>query len=133
MSLARLSSEDRGLAAVEFAIGAPFLLALIYGLAQLSILMFAQSGLNHAVGEAARVASVYPRPTENRITQAALRSRFGLSPTRLAAPQLTHTTSSGVDYVTISLSYSAEVDLLFLPSKRLTLSETRTVAIHPVS
>lgn len=123
--------RDSGIAAAEFALGAPFLLALVYGLAQLAIVMFAQAGLNHAIGQASRVASTFPRPADDLIRQAATESRFGLDTQKLSTPELTHSTVAGVDYLRISLSYSMEVDMLFLPSKPLTLTESRLIPVHP--
>jgi Flp pilus assembly protein TadG len=126
----RALRNDKGASAVEFAIGAPFLLAAVYGLAQLAILFLAQAGLNHAVAEAARVASVYPRPSSATITAAATDERFGLDATRLSAPVLTETTESGVTYVNISVSYSADVNLLFFGTRTITMGESKKVAVH---
>jgi Flp pilus assembly protein TadG len=126
----RVLREEKGASAVEFAIGAPFLLALIYGLAQLAVIFFAQAGLNHAVSEAARVASIYPRPSNAAITAAATDERFGLDATRLGNPVLAESTDSGVTYVTISLSYSADVNLLFFGTRTITMGESKKVAVH---
>jgi Flp pilus assembly protein TadG len=128
--MSRAVREERGSSAVEFAIGAPILLGFIYGLAQLAILFFAQSGLNHAVAEAARVASVYPRPSSASIRAAVVDERFGLDATRLGDPVLAESTENGVTYVTISLSYSADVNLLFFGTRTITMGESKKVAVH---
>ena len=129
MMIRALRNQD-GASAVEFAIGAPFLLAVIYGLAQLAILFLAQAGLNHAVSEAARIASVYPRPTDASITAAVTDERFGLDASRLSAPVLEETEVSGVTYLKVTLSYSADVNLLFFGTRTITMNDSKQIAVH---
>jgi hypothetical protein len=56
--------------------------------------------------------------------------RFGLDATRLGDPVLAESTENGVTYVTISLSYSADVNLLFFGTRTITMGESKKVAVH---
>ncbi|MDB5480327.1 MAG: TadE family protein [Caulobacteraceae bacterium] len=59
-TLHRLVRDRRGTTAVEFALVAPALCLLIYGVMEFGRLAWTQSALNFAVEEAARCASVTP-------------------------------------------------------------------------
>ena len=126
----RIFKNQKGASAVEFAIGAPFFLATIYGLAQLAILALAHAGLNHAVSEAARVASVFPRPSDAQIKAALTDSKFGLQASQLSAPVLSETRAGGVTYLNISVTYSAPVNLLFFGTRTFNLERSKQVAVH---
>jgi Flp pilus assembly protein TadG len=130
MMLQRLRNSETGASIVEFAIGAPILLAFIYGLAQLGILAVAKTGLQHAVAEASRVAAVFPRPSNTVIQNAANAARFGLDPDRLTTPEVIPSVEGGTNYVTVRLRYTAKIEFLFLPSRTVTLQEERKVAVH---
>lgn len=128
--LRRLGRDRRGISAVEFAILAPVLLGAIIGAAQMGILFLAQAGLRNAVGEGARCATLWPRPTDTVIQSRIARNRFGLDTSHLSTPTLTYGTDSSATYLQISATYSVPLDFVFYHPNPITLTETRRVFVQ---
>jgi Flp pilus assembly protein TadG len=51
--------DEQGTAATEMAIALPVLVMMIYGIFQMSVLFYANAGMQHALGEGARFATLY--------------------------------------------------------------------------
>jgi len=121
----RIRRDRRGGAAAEFALIAPVLIGALVGLAQLGILFFANAGLSNALGEGARYATIYPRPSNTQIQAKISAQRFGLNPTYLTTPTITPGTSNGANYLEISMSYNVPLDFIFFDGPTVTLTKTR--------
>lgn len=121
----RIRRDRKGSAAVEFAIISPVLIGALVGLAQLGILFFANAGLSNAVGEGARYATIYPRPSNTQIQAKINAQRFGLNPAYLTTPTITPGVSSGANYLEISMSYNVPLDFIFFDGPTVTLTKTR--------
>jgi Flp pilus assembly protein TadG len=116
--------NHRGAAALEFALIAPVLFAMLLGIVALGILFLAQAGLASAVEDAARYATLWPRPTESQIIARITAHRFGMDPANIVAPTVTFSTSSSPNYVTISMGYNLTINYV-LGTKTIALTETR--------
>ena len=57
--------DDKGAAVIEMAIALPVVVMFIYGIYQMSLLYWANAGMQHALGEGARFATLY---TERTVT-----------------------------------------------------------------
>jgi Flp pilus assembly protein TadG len=117
--------NERGASAVEFAIAVPVLLVLIIGIIQLGILFMANAGLQQAVEEGARFATIYPNPNDSAIIARVNDKQFGLNAANVTGPSVTHGTSNGVSYVDVTMSYSAPLNFVFFETDPVTLSHTR--------
>ena len=115
--------ENRAATLVEFAMVCPILFAMLIGIANLGILFLANAGLRNAVEDAARYATIWPRPTATQITSRIAAKRWGLTPANIVGPTAVFTDSTP-DYVTISMSYNITIDYLF-GSRTVTLTQTR--------
>jgi len=122
--LQSLRSDRRGAAVIEFALIAPTLLAMLMGIAVLGYMFLAQAGLRTAVEDAARYATIYPRPTQAQIEARITSHRFGMNPANIVAPTITFNTASTPNYVTISMGYNLTINYL-IGTQTLALSETR--------
>lgn len=120
-----LIQNERGASAVEFAFAVPVLLVLIIGIIQLGILFMANAGLQQAVEEGARFATIYPNPNDSAIIARVNDKRFGLDAANVTGPAVTHGTSNGVSYVDVTMSYSAPLNFVFFETDPVTLSHTR--------
>ena len=122
--VAILKASD-GIAAAEFAMMAPLVLLLLFLVVNLGMLFESYNGVQHAVGEGARLATIYPRPTDSQITSAVQTAEFGLDPSLVSAPTYSHGTNSGIAYVDVTLTYNAPVTfpLFSLPAVPLTYTK----------
>ena len=129
MMMKRLLRRDsRGVGAAEFALVAPVLISFIIGVSQLGRMFFANADMKNAVGAGARVASVYPVPSDSAIL-AAVNARLVRSE---AATKATPTVVRGTDangnaYVEINMTYSVPLDFIFFSAPAVTLKDTRRV------
>jgi Flp pilus assembly protein TadG len=126
-----LSRDSRGATLVEFAILAPVFIGMIIAAAQLGLLFFANAGLKNAVSEGARLATIYPRPTNTQIQAKISQRRFGLDPAYVTGPSFVEGTDGGAAYTEITMSYAAPVNFLFYRVTGFTLSQTRRVYTQP--
>jgi Flp pilus assembly protein TadG len=122
---ARLACCRSGAAAAEFAIVAPILILAIFATFQFGTLFFANAGLQNAVGEGARLATLWPRRTQSEIQSRLQAAQFGLNPQNLAAPQFVAGTSGGQDFMDITMTYTVDLDFLLFRIEDVTLQETR--------
>jgi Flp pilus assembly protein TadG len=82
-------SRERGASAVEFALVAPLLILLVFGIVEFSITYNRQQGLHAAAREGARIASL-PQTTSSEITSRVMDALDGVplegSPTITITP-----------------------------------------------
>lgn len=122
----RLPKLDRkGAAAAEFAIVVPVLLVLIFAVFQVGVLFFANAGLKHGLGEAARSATLWPRRNDAQIIAQFRSTVFGVDQQTLADPVITTGRIQGADYVDISVSYTVPLNLFVIPLSSITLTDQR--------
>jgi Flp pilus assembly protein TadG len=127
MKFLRLKRDDRGAAAIEMALALPILVSMIYGLFQVGLLYQANAGMQHALGEGARMATLYERYTSNNVpTDAAIKSRMttklfgkGDGAFTVADP----VTGSG--YKDLSITYSKKMNFIFFNGPTITLTRTK--------
>ena len=128
----RLRLNERGAAALEFALALPALVMMIVGIGQLGILYMANAGLRNAVAEGARFATIFPRPSDTAIRTRITSSEFGLIPANMTTPAITHGVDGGTNYVDISVSYTVPLNFVFFTAPPVTLTESRRAYINPV-
>ena len=129
----QLLLDKRGAAALEFAIIAPVFFAVIFAIAQLGMLFFANAGLGNAVAEGARLASLYPRPTNEQITARITDKRFGLDPAYIVGPSIVDGALDGASYAEITMRYDAPMTFVFFDVGPIPLTRTRRVYTQPTS
>ena len=125
-----LREDSRGVGAVEFALLAPLFLALIFAVVQLGLVFFANAGLKNAVSEGARLASIYPRPTNSQIAARISSTKFGLDPAHLSPPTIVDGIVDGARYADITMTYNAPLDFIFYQPPPIRLVQTRRVFTH---
>lgn len=125
--LRKLSNDERGASAVELALSLPILLTFIFGMMQVGMVMAADAGMQHALGEGARMATLYPAPTDAAI-QARINSKvFGtyVGAYNVAAPVTVNAGTS--KYKTLSVSYTVTPNFLFFTGPPITLNRSKRV------
>lgn len=128
MFFSKYSRNQDGAAATEFALAIPLILLLFYGMAQFGILLLANAGIRHALDTGARAATVYVGATpmtDAQIQNVVTTNLYGVDSGTMSTPTVTRGSSNGVNYVDISVAYSAPVDLIVYEYGPISLSETR--------
>jgi len=128
--LRALRSRRDGSAAVEFALAVPLMILFLAGISQVGILFAANAGLQQALGEGARFATLYPRPDDSAVTARVQKAAFALNSHYLSAPVLTHGTSNGVPYIDISLTYRPPTNFVFFQGPTLSITRSRRAYLN---
>jgi Flp pilus assembly protein TadG len=129
-----LGSDERGSTVVEFAFAMPVLASLLYGIATLGMFFEANAGIQHALGQGARYATLCPSdasgtctlPTSTAITALVNSSLYGAASGDFDTPTVdTSTASSG--YITITVTYHHTLSFLFFNGPTETLTRSKRV------
>jgi Flp pilus assembly pilin Flp len=131
-SLRRLLRDERGATIVEFAFAFPALVVLIYCVAQLGMIYRAMSGIQHALGEGARVATVWKKPavSETEIRTEMNEAVFGIGPGTFTIPTPSGgVTSAGTPYLDLTVTYTQPTSLLLFPGPTVNVTRTKRVYI----
>lgn len=123
--------DTKGASAVEFALVVPAFILILVGLAQLGVVFFANAGLNNALAEGARSATVFPRPSVEDIEDEINASRFGLDPAQLTISEFEFTDAGGITFTDIQMSYSLSLNFI-VTEMPLTLRQSRRVYVQPL-
>ena len=130
--LANLKRSERGAAAMEFALAVPVLVSFIWGIFQVGLLFWASAGMQHALGEGARFATlcINPSPECTVPTDAQIQARindkvFGTqNGTFTVSPPV-----SGAGFKTLSVTYTTPTNFLFISGPTVTLTKSKKVYI----
>jgi Flp pilus assembly protein TadG len=126
--------DEQGAAAIEFAIAVPILVFFIYGIFQVGLLYEANAGMQHALGEGARLASLYDSTTTSHIpSDTAIKARINArlygqnGGTFTVSDPVTVTNSAAGSYKTLQVSYTRQMSFLLAPGPSITLTRTKRV------
>ncbi len=126
MRFARKLAADRtGSAAIEFAVAVPVLISLVWGMFQIAILYRANAGMQHALGEASRYATLFPTPSDSDIQAKVTSRKFGLDNGAWSTPTIT--TDDTAKTKLIRVTYSQPTDFLFFTGPTVTLTREKLV------
>ena len=129
MKLLRLIKRDvRGAAAIEMALALPVLVAMIYGLFQVGLLYQANAGMQHALGEGARYATLcVPTgtacnpPSDTQIQSRITSKLFGKGDGAFTV--LTPVVGTG--YRDLQVRYTKKMNFLFIAGPTITLNRSK--------
>ncbi len=126
MKMARKLAADReGSAAIEFAIAVPVLVLFMWGIFQMAIVYRANAGMQHALGEAARHATIFPTPADSEIQSRITSGKFGLDNGTWSTATIT--TNTVAKTKVIEVTYSQPTDFLFFQGPTVTLTRSKLV------
>lgn len=128
MFFSKYRQNQDGAAATEFALAIPVVLLLFYGIAQFGLILLANSGIRHGLDKGARAATVYVGATpmtDQQIRDVVTGGLYGVGNAAIPPPTVTRGTSNGVNYVDITITYSAPVNFIIYEYGPISLSETR--------
>jgi Flp pilus assembly protein TadG len=122
-----IRKDERGAAAVEMALTLPVLLTMIYGMLQVGMIMAADAGMQHALGEGARLATLYPTPADTAITAKISGKVFGPYVGAYTVSDPVTTTAGSSKYKDLQVSYTVTPNFLFFNGPPITLTRTKRV------
>ncbi len=131
-----LRRNERGAAAIEFALAVPVLISFIFGIAQIGMLFQASAGMQHALGEAARLGTLCVNftaagcnvPTDAQLTAKVTAEVYGTQRGTLSPLSITPSpVSSPNTYRDLSLTYSQPTDFIFFSGPTVTVTRTKRV------
>ena len=123
-----ISRDDRGAAVIEMAFALPALIVLIWMIVQLAMVFRAMSGIQHALGEGARYATIWPQPTDDQVETKIEEAVYGIGPGNFTIhPPEAGLTDAAEPYLDLKVSYTQETNLLLLPGPTITVSREKRV------
>ena len=125
--LRSLRRDDRGAAVIETAFALPALIIMVWAVVQLGLVFRAMSGIQHALGEGARLATLYPQPSDDAIHDKIEDVVYGIGPGTFTIEEPVPGTENGSAYLDLEVSYTQETDMLFLPGPTITVSRSKRV------
>jgi len=121
-----LLRRREGVAAVEMALALPVIMAMILGILSSGSMFFSQNELNHAVGEAARYATISPQPSDEQILAMALKSYNGTDPLKAAQVTISHGhTATYMNYIDIKATVQSSLYVVFFRVPGITLVSSK--------
>jgi hypothetical protein len=128
LSLLRaLRRDKRGAAVIETAFALPALIIMVWCVVQLGLVFRAMSGIQHALGEGARLATIYPQPTDDAIHDKIEAVVYGIGPGTFTIEDPKPGTEDGSAYLDLEVKYTQKTDMLFLPGPTITVSRSKRV------
>ncbi len=133
--LHRLRRDEQGVAAVEMAFALPVLIVLIWAILQLGLVFRAMAGIQHSLGEGARLATIFPTPDNAAIETRMEEAVFGIGPGEFGFdvveqaddPLTTTVDESDVGFFDLTVTYTQPTDLLLLPGPTVSFARTKRV------
>ena len=123
-----LKSDERGTAIIEMAFALPALIILIWMIVQLGLVFRAMSGIQHSLGEGARLATIWPQPTDDQIEARMEEVVYGIEPGNFTIhPPAPGLSDAGEAYLDLQVSYTQPTNLLLLPGPTINVSRSKRV------
>jgi Flp pilus assembly protein TadG len=123
----KIRSDQRGAAVIEMAIALPVLILFIYGIFVVGQLFQASAGMQHALGEAARLATIYPTPSDADLRAKMAAKKFGTQSGTLSALAIADGGTPAIPYKDLSLTYTQPTDFLFFNGPNVSITRTKRV------
>ena len=125
--------DDRGAAVIEMAFALPVLIILMWIIVQLGLVFRAMSGINHGLGEGARLATLYPQPTPTAIKGKISDAVYGIGPGSFNIADPNPGVQLGANYLDLQVTYSQKTDLLIIPGPTISVSRSKRVWVAPAT
>ena len=129
----RIVRDDGGATVVETAVALPALIVLLWTIIQLGLVLRAMSGIQHALGEGARAATIWPAPDPDvdadldKIHDKMEAAVYGIGPGDFTIEPPVPGTADGSNYLDLEVTYSQDINLLIVPGPTVDVSRSKRV------
>jgi Flp pilus assembly pilin Flp len=125
----RLIKDERGATAIETAFALPVLIIMVWAILQLGLLFRATSGIQHALGEGARAATVW---TGSPIVPGDIKAEveaavYGIGPGEFTVPLPTRGSDCDNKCLDVTVSYTQATSLLIVPGPTVSVTRSKRV------
>ena len=127
--LRSLRRDRLGVAVIELAFALPALIIMMWVIIQLGLVFRAMSGIQHGLGEGARYATLFPKPSDAAIKTKITTTVYGIGPGSFTIPTPVSGTADGANYLDLKVTYTQPTDLLLLRGPTITVSRSKRVWI----
>ena len=128
--LRQIRRDERGVAMIEMAFALPILLLFVFGIFQFGVILQANAGIQHALGEGARYATLYPKPADDLIQAKIANEVFGLNVGTFSAPTVTTpATTVCTNCRLLTVNYTVTPNFVFFTGPAITLVRTKRVYV----
>ena len=128
--LRRLASARQGATAVEFALLSPLLILLMMACINIGNYLFIANSLNNAVDEAARFATLDPKPTATQIRARFDAANFSSAPaSAITYTAVTSAATARTDALQITAVRRVPINLVFLNMGTFTVTAKRRIFV----
>jgi hypothetical protein len=112
---------------IETAFALPVFLVMLWAIVQFGLVFRANAGIQNALGEGARLATLFPTPTDPQIVQKMRDTVDGIGP-GIFDPTLTlPPTGSTEKYRDLQVTYTQSTNLIMFPGPRITITRKKRV------
>jgi len=126
--LKSLWRDVRGAAVIEMAIALPVLILFVYGIFQVGIAFQASAGMQNALGEGARYATLFPVKSDDQIRDRINERVFGTAIGTFSPPSVTTPDSSVCTKCRLlSVTFTMTPNFLFFTGPPITLTREKRV------
>ena len=134
-----IGKDEHGSAMVQLALALPVFLTMIWGIVQFGLAVFANNGLQQALGEGARFATLCVSPTvatgcrrhsDTDIRAKIVSSRFNSTYGSYGTPTVTPgPATAAIKYVDLAATYSMPTSLIFVNGPTIVFTRTKRVYV----
>jgi len=126
--------NERGTATIEMAICLPVLVVMLWGIFQIGIAFQASAGMQHALGEGARLATICQSPTARGVCTSATNDEikaliatkaFGTGVGTFTVPDV----EEGAGFRILRVSFTMPMNFLFFNGPAVTLAQSKRVYV----
>jgi len=131
----RLLRDDKGVAVIEMAFALPIVITMIWIFIQLAQVYRAVAGIQQALGEGARYATLCLNPTTagcNAPTADQIKTKinasvYGIGPGTFTVPTPTLTVAGTSQYYDLQVQYTQPTNMLLFPGPTISVSRSKRV------
>jgi len=127
--LRNLRRNERGAAVIEMAFALPALIIMLWMMVQMGLVFRAMSGIQHGLGEGARFATLYPKPTDQAIHDKIQAAVYGIGPGDFTIATPVTGSADGANYMDLKVTYTQSTDMLLFPGPDISVARSKRVWI----
>lgn len=125
----RILRDPSGATLIEFAFALPILIIFIWMLYQFALVFRANSGIQHSLGEGARLATLWPTPDKELVKDKMEEAVYGIGPGKFDIETPQEGEEDGATYLDLTVTYEQQTNMLLFPGPKIEIEKSKRVWI----